>query len=188
MDEPGFHYGIADMFLIKRISRCRLRLLLRRSQLRGQFCDQCSYNEYSVANGGVKLGQTATLDQCNELLLQDLLKADTAINSCVHVPLNDNQRAAFASFAFNAGGGKVLPGLVKRRVAEREVCFGGAHESLYQAANGSCSHRCPVRGCAGSGTSRRRTRQKWDQEKLETAEAEKVALLTRVKNNERIAE
>ncbi len=106
--------------------------------------------------GGVKLGQVATPDQCDQLLLQDLLKADAEIKSCVNVPLNDNQRAAFASFTFNAGGGnfcgstmarklnagdytgacnelprwvhaggKVLPGLVKRRAAEQAVCLGG---------------------------------------------------------------
>ncbi len=105
---------------------------------------------------GVKLGQTATLDQCDEMLLQDLLRADAEMKSCIRVPLNDNQRAAFASFTFNAGGGnfcgstmarklnagdyagacnelprwvyaggKVLPGLVKRRQAERDVCLGG---------------------------------------------------------------
>lgn len=104
--------------------------------------------------GGVKLGQTATMAQCDDLTVQDLLKATAAIDSCVHVPLNDNQRAAFASFTFNVGGAKfckssaarklnagdpvgacnelpkwiyagdkVLPGLVKRRAAERDLCL-----------------------------------------------------------------
>lgn len=104
---------------------------------------------------GVKLGQTATLDQCDDMLAKDLLKANAAMQACVLVPLNDSQRAAFASFVFNAGsgnfcgssmarklnagdyigacnelprwvyaGGKVLPGLVKRRAAEKELCLG----------------------------------------------------------------
>lgn len=106
--------------------------------------------------GGVKLGQTATIDQCDDMMAQDLLKANAALNACVLVPLNDNQRAAFASFTFNAGGGnfcgstmarklnagdyvgacnelprwiyaggKSLPGLVKRRAAERDLCLRG---------------------------------------------------------------
>lgn len=104
----------------------------------------------------VKMGQTATMDQCDALMVQDLLKANQAINGCIKTPLGDNQRAAFASFTFNVGGakfcastaakklnagdlvgacnelpkwvyagGQVLPGLVKRRAAERELCLKG---------------------------------------------------------------
>ncbi|MES2103080.1 MAG: lysozyme [Pseudomonadota bacterium] len=104
--------------------------------------------------GGVKLGQTATVDQCDDMLARDLLKADAEMRACVLVPLNPNQRAAFASFTFNAGGGnfcgssmarklnagnyagacdelprwvyaggKVLPGLVRRRASEKELCL-----------------------------------------------------------------
>ncbi|MFZ6645062.1 lysozyme [Undibacterium sp. TJN25] len=103
---------------------------------------------------GVHLGQTATADQCDDMLAKDLLKADAEMRACVLVPLTDNQRAAFASFIFNAGsgnfcgssmarklnagdlagacnelprwvyaGGKVLPGLIKRRAAEKELCL-----------------------------------------------------------------
>ncbi|MBR7782702.1 MULTISPECIES: lysozyme [Undibacterium] len=56
--------------------------------------------------GGVKLGQTATIEQCDELTVQDLLKAKAVLDSCVKVPLNNNQRAAFTSFIFNVGPGK----------------------------------------------------------------------------------
>lgn len=116
--------------------------------------------------GGVKLGQTATIEQCDDMTAQDLLKAKASMESCVTVPLNDNQRAAFTSFVFNVGpgrqgvkdgfctlksgrpssmvtklnardyigacnqlplwataGGQTLPGLVKRRAAERELCL-----------------------------------------------------------------
>ncbi|WP_394780579.1 lysozyme [Undibacterium sp.] len=103
---------------------------------------------------GVRLGQTATADQCDDMLAKDLLKANAEMQACVLVPLNENQRAAFASFTFNAGsgnfcgssmarklnagdyagacnelprwvyaGGKILPGLVKRRAAEKELCL-----------------------------------------------------------------
>ncbi|MBC3907889.1 lysozyme [Undibacterium umbellatum] len=56
--------------------------------------------------GGVKLGQTATIEQCDDMTVQDLLKAKASMESCLKVPLNDNQRAAFTSFVFNVGPGR----------------------------------------------------------------------------------
>ncbi len=56
--------------------------------------------------GGVKQGRTATIQQCDEMTVQDLLKAKAAMESCVTAPLNDNQRAAFTSFVFNVGPGR----------------------------------------------------------------------------------
>jgi len=103
----------------------------------------------------LKMGQTYTREQCDEMLYKDLAKHADAL-SCVHAPLTDGQRAAFLSFAFNVGddafcrstlvrkanagdidgacaelsrwtfaGGKQLPGLVKRRAAERQLCEAG---------------------------------------------------------------
>lgn len=105
----------------------------------------------------VKLGQKLSTEVCKGLLLDDLLTANRAIDSCVTVPLSAHQRGAFASFAFNVGGGKFcrssllkklnagdaagactelskwvyasgekLPGLVRRRAAERALCEGKA--------------------------------------------------------------
>lgn len=103
----------------------------------------------------LKMGQTYTREQCEEMLYKDLAKhADALI--CVRVPLTDGQRAAFLSFAFNVGddafcrstlvrkanvgdingacaelsrwtyaSGKQLPGLVRRRAAERQLCEQG---------------------------------------------------------------
>lgn len=103
----------------------------------------------------LKMGQTYTREQCEEMLYKDLTKHADAL-SCVRAPLTDGQRAAFLSFAFNVGddafcrstlvrkanagdidgacaelsrwtyaGGKQLPGLVKRRAAERQLCERG---------------------------------------------------------------
>ncbi|UUC92453.1 lysozyme [Comamonas sp. C11] len=103
----------------------------------------------------LKMGQTYTRQQCEEMLYKDLAKHADAL-SCVRAPLTDGQRAAFLSFAFNVGddafcrstlvrkanagdfggacaelsrwiyaGGKELPGLVKRRAAERQLCEAG---------------------------------------------------------------
>lgn len=103
----------------------------------------------------VKMGQSYTKAQCEELLYRDLLQHADAL-ACIRVPLTDHQRAAFLSFAFNVGngafckstlvrkanagditgacaelsrwtmaGGRELPGLVKRRAAERQLCEQG---------------------------------------------------------------
>ena len=103
----------------------------------------------------LKMGQTYTREQCEEMLYKDLAKHADAL-SCVRVPLTDGQRAAFLSFAFNVGddafcrstlvrkanvgdingacaelsrwtyaSGKQLPGLVRRRAAERQLCEQG---------------------------------------------------------------
>lgn len=54
---------------------------------------------------GVKLGQTASIDQCDAYTVADLLAANAVVNSCVTVPLQDHQRAAFTSFTYNVGRG-----------------------------------------------------------------------------------
>lgn len=100
----------------------------------------------------LRMGQTFTRAQCEEMLYADLLK-HAADLECIHRPLTNNQTAALLSFTFNVGrknfcgstlvrkanagdmagacaelsrwvfaGGKQLPGLVNRRAAERELC------------------------------------------------------------------
>ena len=102
-----------------------------------------------------QLGKTYTQTECETLLYQDLFAHAEALD-CVKAPMNDNQKAAFLSFAFNVGqtrfcgstlvkkanqgdfrgacaelsrwtlaGGRELPGLVKRRAAERALCEKG---------------------------------------------------------------
>lgn len=101
----------------------------------------------------LKIGQTFTPEQCQEMLYADLLKHSSDID-CIKRPLTDGQKAAFISFGFNVGkeklckstlakranagdlvgacnelmrwtlaAGKELPGLVKRREAERKLCL-----------------------------------------------------------------
>jgi GH24 family phage-related lysozyme (muramidase) len=94
---------------------------------------------------GVKQGQTITQAQAQAFLQQDLGVAEAAVNG--HgLTLTDNQFAALVSFTFNLGGGnlnkllknglaavpdrillfdhaggKQLPGLTRRRTAERAL-------------------------------------------------------------------
>ena len=54
---------------------------------------------------GVKLGQKATLEECQGMLIESLLKADDAVTQCTDVPLPPKRRAALVSFTYNVGGG-----------------------------------------------------------------------------------
>lgn len=103
----------------------------------------------------LRLGQTFTSEQCDEMLAGDLVTAAKGVVDCVHVPLSDSEFAAYTSFTFNVGvkafcgstaarllnvnrhdlacaelskwdkaGGRVLPGLTRRRAAERALCEG----------------------------------------------------------------
>ena len=94
---------------------------------------------------GVKQGQTITQQQAERFLQQDLAVAEAAVNR-LGLTLSDNQFAALVSFTFNLGagnltkllknglaaaadrillfdhaGGKALPGLTRRRTAERAL-------------------------------------------------------------------
>lgn len=97
-------------------------------------------------------GMVITEEQAEQLLRDDLLEFERAVNHAVTVPLKQHQFDALVSFAFNVGasalrgstllrkvnaedwqgaaaefdrwtrgGGKVLPGLVRRRAAERAM-------------------------------------------------------------------
>jgi lysozyme len=101
------------------------------------------------------LGRPYTESECNNLLENDLADHADGVMSCIHVPVNTGEKAAYVSFGFNVGvnafcnstmsrklnagdhtgacaelsrwvkaGGRVLPGLVKRRATERAICEG----------------------------------------------------------------
>lgn len=129
----------AGLSLIKRFEGCRLTAY------------QDSVGVWTIGYGhtsGVRKGQTITQAQADEFLRQDLQKFENYVNNPSYVPitasLNENQKAALISFAFNCGqgnlkklcfgrtasqiaanmplyckaGGKRLQGLVNRRAAE----------------------------------------------------------------------
>ena len=106
---------------------------------------------YGHTDKGLKIGERFTDAQCDDFLIKDLITANKGVDTCIKVPLSDNQRAALISFTFNVGqgklckstlakkanagqpfcselskwvyaGGKVRNGLVKRRAAERAMC------------------------------------------------------------------
>jgi lysozyme len=100
--------------------------------------------------GGFKLGDTCTQDEADTWLLKDLEKTQDGVKALLHVPVTENQLSALTSFAYNVGlgnlksstllrlinagtpdstqflrwvyaAGKILPGLVKRRQAEKSL-------------------------------------------------------------------
>jgi lysozyme len=114
------------------------------------------------------LGKPYTLEECQELLQEDLVEHAEIVDRCIDADLTYYQRAALISFSYNVGpgregvkdglcvlkngnqpqirqrfnrgdyaggcraltegwnraGGKVLPGLTKRRAVERAICEG----------------------------------------------------------------
>lgn len=100
------------------------------------------------------LGKPYTKAECEQLLIDDLLEHSAGVLACVKKPMTTGQKAAAISFAFNVGvgsfcnstmarklnagdatacaelsrwtkaGGTELPGLVKRRKVERDMCEG----------------------------------------------------------------
>ena len=60
----------------------------------------------TVINGvAVKKGDTCTLEQAKAYMAQDLKKFESAVNTAVKVPLNQNQFDALVSLTYNIGIG-----------------------------------------------------------------------------------
>lgn len=100
------------------------------------------------------LGKPYTREECDQLLQVDLIDHAEGVLACVDRELTTGERAAAISFAYNVGvskfcgstfarklnegdigacaellrwtkaGGRELPGLVKRRQVERDMCDG----------------------------------------------------------------
>ena len=54
---------------------------------------------------GVKLGDVATPEQCDELTRQEVVKALAVVDKSVSRPLPDGVRVALTSFVYNVGAG-----------------------------------------------------------------------------------
>lgn len=60
---------------------------------------------YGHTSPDVTQGMTITLQQANDLLLQDLAKFETGVTDLVKSKIDDNQFSALVSFAYNLGLG-----------------------------------------------------------------------------------
>lgn len=63
------------------------------------------YGTTSINGVKVKKGDTCTTEQAKAYLAQDLKKFESAVNTAVKVPLNQNQFDALVSLTYNIGSG-----------------------------------------------------------------------------------
>ena len=81
--------------LIKKFEGCRLEAY------------RCPAGVWTIGYGhtkGVMDGQKITQTQAEEFLREDLKVYEKAVESCVKVPLSQNQFDALVSFCYNCGG------------------------------------------------------------------------------------
>lgn len=86
--------------------------------------------------GHVTPGDRASISQCKVLLLADLDKEDTAIESCIHVPMPETREVAVLSLAHNIGAGGVCRSSVVRELNAGNVKGGCDAFMLYNRAAG----------------------------------------------------
>ncbi len=92
---------------------------------------------------GVRMGQTATLEQCKNMLAASLQLANHAVDDCIRAPLPDYRRAAVVSFTYNVGRDAMCSSTMARKLNAGDV-QGGCDEMLrWTFAKG-----VPLRGLA----------------------------------------
>lgn len=81
---------------------------------------------YGHTGTDVRMGQRATMPECQALLESDILIAYEGIRKCTNVRLTDGERAAYTSFVFNVGVGAYCKSRLVRMVNagdRRAACF-----------------------------------------------------------------
>tara|TARA_X000001382_G_scaffold115198_1_gene93846 strand:- start:869 stop:1432 length:564 start_codon:yes stop_codon:yes gene_type:complete len=69
---------------------------------------------------GVRSGMRATIEQCEEYLLEDLREVGQYINALVEVPLNQAQFDSLSCFIFNCGGNAFKKSTLLRKLNKSE--------------------------------------------------------------------
>ena len=68
----------------------------------------------------VRMGQTYTMSQCEELLRNDLERFEKAVRDLIDVSIDQCEFDALVSFAFNCGQGALADSTLRRRLNNRE--------------------------------------------------------------------
>lgn len=76
---------------------------------------------------GVRMGDTATTEQCMRWLSLDALSASIAVGRCTDVDLSTEQRDALTSLSFNVGGTAFCRSTLVKKLNAGD-CFGAADE------------------------------------------------------------
>lgn len=83
----------------------------------------------TVINGvTVKKGDTCTADQAKSYMAQDLKKFESAVNTAVKVPLNQNQFDALVSLTYNIGIGAFKDSTLLKKLNAKD--YKGAAEQF----------------------------------------------------------
>ena len=79
----------------------------------------CSSGKLTIGYGhtkGVSRDAQVSLEEAEELLLEDLREAGEEVSMLITVPLNDNQFAALTSFTFNLGPLALLQSTLRKKL------------------------------------------------------------------------
>lgn len=113
--------------LIKKFEGCRLEAY------------RCPAGIWTIGYGhtkGVKDGQKITQEQAEELLRDDLRVYEQAVESCVKVPINQNQFDALVSFCYNCGAEALRTSTLLRLLNESKYSDAGEQFLRWNKAGG----------------------------------------------------
>lgn len=82
------------------------------------------------------LGRAYTIEECDQLLLSDLMKHAEGVKACVKKPLTTYQLAASVSFAFNVGVNKFCDSTMARKFNNGDMAGACAELSKWTKAGG----------------------------------------------------
>lgn len=113
--------------LIKKFEGCRLEAY------------KCPAGIWTIGYGhtkGVQNGQKITQAQAEEFLIEDLKVYEKAVESCVKVPLSQNQFDALVSFCYNCGSGALKTSTLLRLLNEGKYSEAGEQFLRWNKAGG----------------------------------------------------
>ncbi len=70
---------------------------------------------------GVQLGQIYTDAECEQLLINELAKAEAAVKRLITVPLSPETSAALISFTYNTGEGNLARSTLRRKMNAGDI-------------------------------------------------------------------
>ena len=75
----------------------------------------------TIVNGiNVKKGDTCTIEQAKSYMAQDLKKFESAVNTAVKIPLNQNQFDAMVSLTYNIGIGALKSSTLLKKLNAKD--------------------------------------------------------------------
>jgi lysozyme len=115
---------------LKRINEAGLNIIKEYEGLRLESY-LCPAKKWTIGYGHTKTtqpGMVITEDQADNLLMQDAIDAEDAVNKFVKVPISENQFSALVSFVFNVGAGNFKASTLLRKLNEKD--FAGAADQF----------------------------------------------------------